>query len=163
MGGLVDLPGNISPLAEYNFWADPEAAEIVLKSGAKMTLVGWDTTLQASSLSIEELNDVTQGPSKYGKLVADLQQKRISWSQSQNLPVRINIADALLMAVAIDPKLIQRSAYYEMSVNSGSPDDSKRGFLSASLSKNPSAIRFVHEVNRHGYLSMLKQCFTSIH
>jgi len=32
MGGSVHVPGNASPSAEFNFWFDPEAARIVLRS-----------------------------------------------------------------------------------------------------------------------------------
>jgi inosine-uridine nucleoside N-ribohydrolase len=32
MGGNVKVPGNASPSAEFNFWFDPEAARIVLRS-----------------------------------------------------------------------------------------------------------------------------------
>ena len=32
MGGNVHVPGNSSPAAEFNFWFDPEAARIVLRS-----------------------------------------------------------------------------------------------------------------------------------
>jgi inosine-uridine nucleoside N-ribohydrolase len=32
MGGNLHVPGNASPLAEFNFWFDPEAANIVLRS-----------------------------------------------------------------------------------------------------------------------------------
>ena len=32
MGGNVHVPGNASPTAEFNFWFDPEAAQIVLRS-----------------------------------------------------------------------------------------------------------------------------------
>jgi inosine-uridine nucleoside N-ribohydrolase len=32
MGGNVRVPGNASPAAEFNFWFDPEAARIVLRS-----------------------------------------------------------------------------------------------------------------------------------
>lgn len=32
MGGNVHVPGNASPAAEFNFWFDPEAARIVLRS-----------------------------------------------------------------------------------------------------------------------------------
>jgi len=33
MGGTGVLPGNITPLAEFNWWVDPEAVHIVLESG----------------------------------------------------------------------------------------------------------------------------------
>lgn len=32
MGGTYKAPGNVSPMAEFNFWFDPEAARIVLRS-----------------------------------------------------------------------------------------------------------------------------------
>ena len=48
MGGSIDgLPnggGNVTPNAEFNIWVDPEAAHIVLRSGADITLVPLNVT-----------------------------------------------------------------------------------------------------------------------
>ena len=44
MGGAVKCPGNITPVAEANFYNDPEAAQLVLHCGANITLVGLDVT-----------------------------------------------------------------------------------------------------------------------
>ncbi len=38
--------GNRTPMAEYNIWADPEAAAIVFDSGAPLVMTGLDTTHQ---------------------------------------------------------------------------------------------------------------------
>ena len=47
MGG-ANRYGNVTPRAEFNVWADPEAARIVLRSGVrKITLVPLDATHQA--------------------------------------------------------------------------------------------------------------------
>lgn len=41
MGGSATV-GNATPVAEFNFWHDPEAAHIVLTSGLSLTMYGWD-------------------------------------------------------------------------------------------------------------------------
>jgi inosine-uridine nucleoside N-ribohydrolase len=46
MGGAIGL-GNISPAAEFNIWADPEAAAAVFESGIDITMVGLDVTHEA--------------------------------------------------------------------------------------------------------------------
>ncbi|WBL36418.1 nucleoside hydrolase [Tepidiforma flava] len=47
MGGSTTW-GNVTPAAEFNAWADPEAARIVFASGAKLTMCGLDLTRQAA-------------------------------------------------------------------------------------------------------------------
>jgi inosine-uridine nucleoside N-ribohydrolase len=46
MGGAVGV-GNVTPSAEFNIWVDPEAADIVFRSGLDVTMVGLDVTHQA--------------------------------------------------------------------------------------------------------------------
>lgn len=43
MGGSTDR-GNWTPLAEFNIWADPEAADIVFKSGIPILMAGLNVT-----------------------------------------------------------------------------------------------------------------------
>ncbi len=46
MAGSQRAGGNVTPAAEFNAYADPEAARIVLESGANITLVPLDLTHQ---------------------------------------------------------------------------------------------------------------------
>lgn len=45
MGGSAG-PGNRTPTAEFNIWADPEAAKVVFSSGAKLIMCGLNLTHQ---------------------------------------------------------------------------------------------------------------------
>ena len=46
MGGSI-AEGNITPAAEFNIWADPEAAARVFESGLDVTMIGLDVTHKA--------------------------------------------------------------------------------------------------------------------
>jgi purine nucleosidase/pyrimidine-specific ribonucleoside hydrolase len=46
MGGSTER-GNVTPYAEFNVWADPEAADLVLRSGLPVTMCGLNVTHQA--------------------------------------------------------------------------------------------------------------------
>lgn len=46
MGGARSEGGNITPSAEFNIWADPEAADEVLRSGCQIVMFGLDATHQ---------------------------------------------------------------------------------------------------------------------
>src|SRR5262249_39436503 len=44
MGGATRPPGNATPMAEFNIYADPEAAAIVFGQSWPITMVGLDVT-----------------------------------------------------------------------------------------------------------------------
>lgn len=62
LGGCFTTPGNITPVSEYNIWADPEAARLVLRSGAPVTLVPLDVCednrVAPSMLTRDDLEDL---------------------------------------------------------------------------------------------------------
>ena len=62
MGGSA-RGGNVTHRAEYNIWADPEAAHMVFASGVPVVMCGLDVTLK-SGLSAEQLAAMRDGDSE---------------------------------------------------------------------------------------------------
>jgi inosine-uridine nucleoside N-ribohydrolase len=69
MGGAID-EGTVTPAAEFNIWADPEAARRVFESGIDLTMVGLDVTHQA--LMTRGHAETLRGAGTAGRFVAEL-------------------------------------------------------------------------------------------
>jgi inosine-uridine nucleoside N-ribohydrolase len=69
MGGAI-AEGNVTPAAEFNVWADPEAAKRVFASGLDLTMVGLDVTHRA--LVLTEHKERLRAAGRVGRTVAEL-------------------------------------------------------------------------------------------
>ena len=103
MGGAV-AEGNMTPAAEFNIWADPEAAQTVFSSGLDVTMAGLDVTHRA--VTTPALQARLQGSGPVGAFVADLidffslyHRKTYGW---EGAPIH----DAVAVAHVIDPSLL---------------------------------------------------------
>jgi pyrimidine-specific ribonucleoside hydrolase len=104
MGGAIG-EGNRTPAAEFNIWADPEAAQRVFSSGLDLTMVGLDVTQKA--LMTQAHVDRVLAAGIAGALLADLygfyarhHKDRYGWNGA---PVH----DALAVAHVIDGTLLE--------------------------------------------------------
>ena len=75
MGGSPGR-GNVTPAAEYNIWADPEAAAVVFRAGWTVVVLGLDVTLQtgATPAVLQRMGDL--GPLGTELLLPALEQYR---------------------------------------------------------------------------------------
>jgi pyrimidine-specific ribonucleoside hydrolase len=69
MGGAI-AEGNMTPAAEFNIWADPEAADIVFRSPVDTTMIGLDVTHHAVTTPAEQ--ERLRAAGRLGPFVADL-------------------------------------------------------------------------------------------
>lgn len=69
MGGAI-AEGNMTPAAEFNIWADPEAAQAVFRAGLDTTMIGLDVTHHA--VTTPAIQQRLREAGSIGAFVADL-------------------------------------------------------------------------------------------
>jgi purine nucleosidase len=104
MGSTVFEPGIPTAVSDPNFHNDPEAARIVLRSGANLTLVGMDVTMKTllTPPMIAEIAGGTNAAAKMmeiNKFYVDFYMKAISLAGC-------GLHDPLAVAVCEDPSLV---------------------------------------------------------
>lgn len=76
MGGAIGT-GNTTAVAEFNIYADPEAAKIVFESGIKINMVGLNVTTKTYyNLAMHE--KFKNSDKKINKILADIMDRRIA-------------------------------------------------------------------------------------
>src|SRR6266571_5380011 len=75
MGGSAGR-GNVTPAAEYNIWADPEAAAAVFRAGWTVVMLGLDVTLRSGATQAVLRRMGKLGPLGTGLLLPALEQYR---------------------------------------------------------------------------------------
>ena len=129
MGGAIEVPGNTTPYAEFNVYNDPLAADMVLTSGAPITLVGLDVTTWVYVRQSQ--SDYFPGISSVGRLA-----NRIvtSWFKAHPDSSRYNLHDPLAMAAAFVPDLM---TYRAATVSVETEDPKQLGRTIASYGNGP--------------------------
>lgn len=110
MGGVVKGQGNVTPVAEFNTYADPEAAKLVLDAGFPLlTQVGLDVTRQV--LLTDERIDAIQNET----LAAYIRESTSIYRQryfERNGVWACAMHDPLAVSLAINKQLVSTQAFH---------------------------------------------------
>ena len=160
MGGSSG-PGNITPAAEFNFYVDPHAAELVLHSGAKLVMCGLDVTLQVY-LTAEQLDALAATGTRAGRFVRDCGMRAMPMAESLGM-AGYCLHDACPVMYAAHPELFGGETAGVAVETRGAVTLGKSVTDLYSDKQFPFKNAFVVlKVDREGFLSILKDRLMSI-
>jgi purine nucleosidase len=105
MGGTGRGHGNITPVGEYNFWADPDAAKIVFESGMRLKMVGWDISRTYAVLNPQDTADLRGFGTPLAAFCVDIQATLTQFAMNQSKLQGFDLPDAIATAIALEPEV----------------------------------------------------------
>jgi purine nucleosidase len=111
MGAAIRHQGNTTPLAEFNVYVDPHAAQIVYHCGAPITLVPLDVTYQCI-FTHADLERLQQTPSPITTFIADATRFYMEFHDEYQQIDGCVINDPLALALTFAPELCDYEEHY---------------------------------------------------
>jgi inosine-uridine nucleoside N-ribohydrolase len=104
MGGSVTL-GNVTPVAEFNIWFDPEAADAVFRSGIPLWMCGLNLTRQAT-VDAQMIEGVAALGTRTGAAIAALLRFYLEGVRRSTGAAVAPLHDPCAVAILLEPALI---------------------------------------------------------
>ncbi|MEO0595210.1 MAG: nucleoside hydrolase [Chloroflexota bacterium] len=121
MGGAACTYGNVTPAAEYNIWADPDAARMVFLSGMPIEMVGWEFCIADYALNESEVEQLRAIDTPIAHFSIDCNAVAIESYRKQTGHVGLSLPDPVTMAIAIDPTIATDTSKHYVDIEIRSP------------------------------------------
>ena len=108
MGGSLS-GGNITPAAEFNFYVDPEAADIVFRSGVPITMVGLDVT-EKVTFTEKHLAMLEAGKGPVSRAAAKIARREFELASKRG-GEGFHMHDPLAMSSLLDSEILHLEDY----------------------------------------------------
>jgi inosine-uridine nucleoside N-ribohydrolase len=118
MGGAIDMPGNTTPAAEFNFWFDPEAIKIALRTPFKEQIVVPDDICERVFYTKAIYDRIAAAPeTTVVKMFRERQGPMFQTDPKRQTFIWDELAAAILLKPEIATKIEER--YIDIDVNYG--------------------------------------------
>ena len=106
LGGSWGVGGNITPAATFNFYADPEAASVVFRSGVPVTAVSHDAARRVL-VTPERIAPLRKIGNNAGKVVADILDSAMEYAMRRRGVAVGPMYDPCVIAYLLQPELFK--------------------------------------------------------
>ena len=156
MGGAYFEVGNITPSAEFNIYVDPEAADIVFKSGLVITVMPLDVTHKA--LVTKPRSDAFRAlGSAVGKATAEMTNFFERFDKEKYGSVGAPLHDPCVIAYLIKPELF-RGRFINVMIETTS--ELTMGMTVADwwrVTDRPANATFIKDIDADGFFTLLTE------
>jgi len=105
MGGTNRYLGNATPAAEFNIWADPDAAKIVLSSGMSTTMVGWEICMRHGLIGHDEYKEIGGMKTPESRFFVAVNRQVRRFTRRQEGIDATTCPDSITMSIVLNPKV----------------------------------------------------------
>lgn len=157
MGATSDGYGNVTPVSEFNIWADPEGAEFVFASEMPKTMVGWDISRKYAVISDEDAESIRAIGTAAARVAIDAQVIVREFCAGTSGVDGFDFPDPIAMAVAISEQTILASKQAAVTIVTN--DGPTRGMAivdDRQFSDRSLSTRVVLEADRDRFLKLLR-------
>ncbi len=155
MGGS-QYDGNVTPKAEFNIWVDPDACDLVFRSGVPVVMCGLDGT-EYAYLTIDELKELQGRDTKikelFDHIISFMIDRREKAGEDDKLQT---IYDAITVAYVLDPS-IGKTEKHSVFVETKGPNKGWTIIDRRNRAGNPLNVEVLTWADREKFKAMLEE------
>lgn len=158
MGG-ASFEGNVTPAAEFNIWADPEAAQRVFAAGWPVTVMPLDLTHQAY-LNDDDIDFFRSLDSEVGRRVADILEPLAKFHEEWHGNRNLFMHDSMAVYDVLDPLAITKQGV-AISVETGGEHSRGATWVDRRRIHADSQVSIGLNVDNKKFVAVLRERLTS--